>query len=88
MSASSFTLEDDVEQQAIDWLVEQGYQDMRATSNGGRNEQIYLERGSDEHNILLAGRLRVAFERLNPGYTEDDYSEAVRRCSALQIALT
>ena len=38
MSASSFTLEDDVEQQAIDWLVEQGYLDMRATSNGGSNE--------------------------------------------------
>ena len=47
MSASSFTVEDDVEQQAIDWLVAQGYQDLRATSNGGRNEQIYLERGSD-----------------------------------------
>lgn len=83
MSASSFTLEDDVEQQAIDWLVEQGYLDMRATSNGGSNEQIYLERGSDEHNILLAGRLRVAFERLNPGYTDDDYSEAVRQMQRL-----
>lgn len=83
MGASSFTLEDDVEQQAIDWLVEQGYQDMRATSNGSRNEQIYLERGNDEHNVLLAGRLRVAFERLNPGYTVDDYTEAVRQMQRL-----
>lgn len=83
MSASSFTLEDDVEQQAIDWLVAQGYQDLRATSNGRRNEQIYLERGSDEHNILLTGRLRLAFERLNPGYTDDDYSEAVRQMQRL-----
>ncbi|WP_143139220.1 hypothetical protein, partial [Weissella confusa] len=83
MGASSFTLEDDVEQQAIDWLVEQGYQDKRATSNGSRNEQIYLEPGNDDHNVLLSGRLRVAFERLNPGYTDEDYTEAVRQMQRL-----
>lgn len=83
MGKSSFTLEDDIEQQAIDWLVEQGYRDMRVTSNGRHNERILLERENDEHNVLLTDRLRTSFERLNPGFLTEDYNEAIRQMQRL-----
>lgn len=83
MGMSSFTLEDDIEQQAIDWLVDLGYQDYRAENNSGKNQDIFLERGENVHTVILKDRLSKVLKKINPGFDEEIYGEAIHKLERL-----
>ncbi|MDR3190903.1 MAG: type I restriction endonuclease subunit R [Lactobacillaceae bacterium] len=83
MKSNSFTTEDDVEQAAIDQLIEQGYTAYLSPDYKNPNPEINAERGNDERNIILKARLYKALEKNNPGHSDDIYTEAVAQFEKL-----
>ena len=68
--------ESDVEEIALNWLAELGYQVL-----GGATiepEQPAAER-DDFHQVLLAGRLRAKLAELNPGVPTGALEDAYRQ---------
>ena len=68
--------EDDVEQLAIDWLSDIGWQ--RLNGNEIAPESPGAER-DDFGDVVLEGRLRHAIERLNPGLPPEALDDAFRK---------
>jgi len=75
--------EDIVEQAALDWLRELGY-DTRFGGDIAPGEPVAERTTYDE--VLLSGRLRAALERINPTLPPDALDEALRKLARAESA--
>jgi len=71
------TTEDTLEYSVLDWLRELGYQ------TGFAPDRVGIER-ADQGQVILAGRLRSALQRINPAASPQDIESAVRAVSSPQ----
>ncbi len=77
--AKGFLLEADVENLALDSLELAGYKVYRSASPTTPNSEIDAKRDNNHTVAILTTEVDRALRRLNPGYTDDIYREAMRQ---------
>ena len=77
--AKGFLLEVDVENLALDSLELAGYKVYRSASPTTPNSEIDAKRDNNHTVAILTTEVDRALRRLNPGYTDDIYREAMRQ---------
>ena len=73
-----YLTEESVEDLALDELEKLGYSVFKSESYISPNKQIDAARGKDHTVAILLTNLDKALRRLNPGYEDEIYKEAVR----------
>lgn len=77
--SKGYLLESDIENLALDTLKEVGYSVYKSKSSTAPNSEIDAMRNNDHSMAILITKVQVALRKLNPGYTDDIYREAVRQ---------
>lgn len=77
--SNGFLLEADIEELALDTLENIGYTIYKSPNLTMPNSEIDAMRGNDHTEALLIDRIKESLRRLNPGYSEEIYCEALRQ---------
>lgn len=77
--SKSFLLESDIESLALDTLKKVGYTIYKSPSSSLSNPEIDAMRQNDHAKALLIDKVEQALRKLNPGYSEEIYHEALRQ---------
>lgn len=77
--SKSFLLESDIENLALDTLKKVGYTIYKSPSSSLPSPEIDAMRQNDHATALLIDKVEQALRKLNPGYSEEIYHEALRQ---------
>lgn len=77
--SKSFLLESDIENLALDTLKKVGYTIYKGPSSSLPSPEIDAMRQNDHATALLIDKVEQALRKLNPGYSEEIYHEALRQ---------
>ena len=77
--SKGYLLESDVENLALNTLQTVGYKVFKSPTASGPNPIIDAARDNDHTSAILFDNLNKALRRLNPGYEEEIYKDAVRQ---------
>ncbi|WP_295731064.1 type I restriction endonuclease subunit R [uncultured Limosilactobacillus sp.] len=80
---TSYFNEQDVEGVALQCLGDVGYQVYKSASYTGPSVMIDEERDNDHTQVILKKRLANALRKINPGYNEEIYKNAVHQFERL-----
>ena len=80
---SNFILEKDVEDIALNTLEEIGYSVYLGEGYSKPNKTLDKERKGNHKITLLSNRLEKSLRKINPGYSDEVYSEAIRQVVSL-----
>lgn len=81
--SKGYLLESDVENLALDTLKKVGYDVYKSTSPTFPNPEIDKMRSNDHAVAVLMEQLQSSLKKLNPGYPEEIYKEALRQLARL-----
>ncbi|MDO3393991.1 type I restriction endonuclease subunit R [Ligilactobacillus sp. 110_WCHN] len=77
--SKNFLLESDIENLALDTLKKVGYTIYKSPSSSLPSPEIDAMRQNDHATALLIDKVEQALRKLNPGYSEEIYHEALRQ---------
>lgn len=77
--SKSFLLESDIENLALDTLKKVGYTIYKSPNSSLPSPEIDAMRQNDHATALLIDKVEQALRKLNPGYSEEIYHEALRQ---------
>lgn len=77
--SKSFLLESDIENLALDTLKKVGYTIYKSPNSSLPSPEIDAMRQNDHAKALLIDKVEQALRKLNPGYSEEIYHEALRQ---------
>ena len=77
--SKGYLLESDVEDLALNTLETVGYKVFKSPSSRGPNPEIDAARSNDHTAAILFDNLNQALRRINPGYQEEIYKDALRQ---------
>lgn len=77
--SKGYLLESDVEDLALNTLETVGYKVFKSPSSRGPNPEIDTARSNDHTVAILFDNLNQALRRINPGYQEEIYKDALRQ---------
>lgn len=81
--SKGYLLESDVENVALDTLQKVGYDVYKSPSPTSPNPGIDKMRNNDHAVAVLTEKLQSSLKKLNPGYPEEIYKEALRQLTRL-----
>ncbi|MDY4728738.1 MAG: HsdR family type I site-specific deoxyribonuclease, partial [Lactobacillus amylovorus] len=81
--SKGYLLESDVENLALDTLQKVGYDVYKSPSPTSTNPEIDKLRNNDHAVAILTEQLQIALKKINPGYSEKIYKEALRQLTRL-----
>jgi type I restriction enzyme R subunit len=81
--SKGYLLESDVENLALDTLQKVGYDVYKSPSTTSPNPEIDKMRNNDHAVAVLTEKLQASLKKLNPGYPEEIYKEALRQLTRL-----
>lgn len=81
--SKGYLLESDVENLALDTLQKVGYDVYKSPSPTSPNPEIDKMRNNDHAVAVLTEQLQSSLKKLNPGYPEEIYKEALRQLTRL-----
>ena len=81
--SKGYLLESDVENLALDTLQKVGYDVYKSPSTTSPNPEIDKIRNNDHAVAVLTEKLQASLKKLNPGYPEEIYKEAIRQLTRL-----
>lgn len=81
--SKGYLLESDVENLALDTLQKVGYDVYKSPSTTSPNPEIDKMRNNDHAVAVLTEKLQSSLKKLNPGYPEEIYKEALRQLTRL-----
>lgn len=81
--SKNFLLESDIENLALDTLKKVGYTIYKSPSPSLPSPEIDAMRQKDHAKALLIDKVEQALRKLNPGYSEEIYHEALRQLTRL-----
>ncbi len=81
--SKGYLLESDVENLALDTLQKVGYDVYKSPSPTSTNPEIDKLRNNDHAVAILTEQLQIALNKINPGYSEKIYKEALRQLTRL-----
>ncbi|MEK1396306.1 type I restriction endonuclease subunit R [Limosilactobacillus fermentum] len=81
--SKGYLLESDVENLALDTLQKEGYDVYKSPSPTSPNPEIDKMRNNDHAVAVLTEKLQSSLKKLNPGYPEEIYKEALHQLTRL-----